>query len=580
MKLLRQLLVLFRPAEKLTLCFFLLLNVSCSFLELIGIGAVIPFILLLTNPDSVNSNRYMKMLYDWVAPESFRSFVFTIAIAFIIFFILKNLYMALVFVAQQFFLRRKYVEMTDKLLTSYLFKPYPYFFNHSSAELLRNVQSMETVVIGMLTPMLNFASEVITIAILAGFVVYINPQQALLLGGGLGVCVFAGLKLLKKKTYQLGRERLEINENIIRNVMQGVGSIKETRILGNEQAILAGNHIEAKRLGFFFAINNLLGVLPRFYIETLAIFGIMLFLLLMLQAGYREERVIVELSVFGMVALRLMPSITRISVAISNIRTYIPSFNFVYNDVVAAREINLPSEGSPEKMPFADRIELRHIVFSYNKDRRILDDVSLEIRKNQRVGFVGPSGSGKTTVVDLIIGLLEPAAGQVLVDGKDIRENLRGWQANIGYIPQKIFIFNDTVRANIALGIPADKVDEQSVLRALEAAQLTAFISRLPEGLDTVVGENGIKLSGGELQRLGIARALYRDPEVLVMDEATSALDNETEKEFMASIDALGGKKTIILIAHRLTTVEKCDTIYRVENGGIRDENHNRPMEQ
>ncbi len=552
----------------MTLCFFLLLNVSCSLLELIGIGAVIPFILLLTNPDAVHSNRYMKMLYDFVAPESFRSFVVTIAIGFIIFFILKNLYMALVFVSQQFFLRRKYVEMTDKLLTSYLFKPYPYFFSHSGAEMLRNVQSMETVIIGMLTPMLNLASEVITIAILAGFVIYINPQQALLLGSGLGIFVFVGLKLLKKKTYQLGNERLDINENIINNVMQGVGSIKETRILGNEQTILNRNHIEAKRMGFFFAINNLLGVLPRFYIETLAVLGIMLFLLLMLQAGFQEERVIVELSLFGMVALRLMPSVTRISIAISNIRTYIPPFNRVYNDIIEADKFHATPMPVAEKMPFADKITVDKVSFSYDESRRILNEVSLEIRKKQRVGFIGPSGSGKTTAVDLIIGLLWPAMGKVMVDRKDINEaNVRNWQANIGYIPQKIFIFNDTIRANIALGVPRDAIDAKQVWTAMEAAQLTAFVSRLPEGLDTVVGENGIKLSGGELQRLGIARALYRDPEVLVMDEATSALDNVTEKDFMAAIDALGGKKTIILIAHRLTTVEKCDTIYRIENG-------------
>ncbi|MDD3119001.1 MAG: ATP-binding cassette domain-containing protein, partial [Victivallales bacterium] len=211
----------------------------------------------------------------------------------------------------------------------------------------------------------------------------------------------------------------------------------------------------------------------------------------------------------------------------------------------------------------------RDITFAYNHNRNILAGAELTIPKNHRIGLIGASGAGKTTVVDLLTGLLTPTAGAVTVDGRDIREDLRAWQANIGYIPQKIFIFNASIRANIVPGVPREQIDATRLQQAVTMAQLDTFLSRLPEGADTMVGENGIRLSGGELQRLGIARALYRNPELLVMDEATSALDNATEQEFMAAIDALAGKKTLVIIAHRLSTVEKCDTVYRVEQGRI-----------
>ena len=324
MKLLRQLLILFKPAEKLTLLFFLFLNVSSSLLELAGIGAVIPFILLLINPKATENNRYVKMLYDWIQPESHQSFVTTIAIFFIIFFIMKNIYMMGVYGIQQLFLRHKYVEITDSLITNYLLKPYKYFFDHSGAEILRNVQAIHHVVTGMLTPMLNLLSEFVTISILAIFVLWINPALAVSFGIGAMILVWAGLKFLKKKTHQYGHERMALNKELINNVMQGFGSIKESRILGNEQEILNSNLYVANRMSKLNVFTNMLSVVPRFYIESIAVTAVVLLMLVMLHSGMKEESIIIEISLFSMIAIRLMPSITRISMAVSNIRTYIP----------------------------------------------------------------------------------------------------------------------------------------------------------------------------------------------------------------------------------------------------------------
>jgi ABC-type bacteriocin/lantibiotic exporter with double-glycine peptidase domain len=350
------------------------MNVSCSLLELIGIGAVVPFILLLTKPEMIESNRYIKFIYDIVQPDSFRDFMVIMAGGLIIFFILKNLYTMAVFTAQQMFLKHKYEAMTNNLLISYLLKPYKFFFNHSGSELLRNVQSVQPIILIMFTSIFNILAEFITIGVLGLFLLFINPLQTIGLGGGLLIFVALGLRLMKHKTQALGIERLSADETFISNITQGLASIKETRILGNEKTISNRNSHTVKRLGWLNVITNVLSVAPRFYIETLAIAAVLIIMIIMLQTGWQEERIILELSLFGMIAVRLMPSVTRISVSITNIRASIPAFNNVYNDIQEARH-KIVSDRKMTKYEFKDSIELRNVNFAYDAERQILDNV-------------------------------------------------------------------------------------------------------------------------------------------------------------------------------------------------------------
>ena len=572
LKLLRQLLFLFTAREKVALCGLLLLNVSCSLLEVAGIGAIVPFILMLSNPQAVENNRFMSMLYRFLNPGSHRNFMIILALLVIGFFIAKNLYMLGVFTCQQLFLRRKYINIADRLYATYIFSPYKFFFNRSTSELLRNVQVVQSIAIGMLTPVLNLLAEMITVSMILLFLLCIDPVKALIIAGVMGGMAGLWLAFVKKFSRRLGERRLACDENLISGVTQSLSSIKETRLLGTENFFQEKFDQNIRRIGTMGVQADLLSISPRFYIESLTAVTVLAIMVLMLVLGRPGQTILVELTLLGMAAVRLMPSVTRMSVAISNIRIYIPAFNEIYNDVIAvanaAPEVK-SAAAQPDNFEFKTKIEMRNVFFSYRQDLPTLQNFSLEIYRNQWVGFVGHSGSGKTTAADLLLGLLEPDSGQILADGHDIRENLRGWQRKIGYIPQKIFVFNDTIRNNIALGLPSDKIDDTRVMQAVSTAQLEPLLAQLPDGLDSRVGEGGIKLSGGERQRIGIARALYRDPEILVMDEATAALDNETERSFMAAIRALAGQKTIICIAHRLTTVQNCDRIFFISGGKI-----------
>lgn len=573
LKLLRQLFALFSNKEKWMLGGILFLNVTCSMLEIIGIGAVIPFLLLFTKPDAVTGNRFLRMFYDFLAPDSQRHFIIKIAVLIIIFFVMKNLYMLGVFICQQRFLRRKYIMMAESLYATYIFSPYKFFFNRSIPELLRNVQVIQSIAMGMFTPVLNLLAEIITVSAIMLFLLYIDPVNSMIIAVVMGGMTLSFLAMLKKYVHVLGARKLVNDENMISGVTQSLSSIKETRLLGTEKFFQDKFSQNTKRIGTLGVILDTFSVMPRFFIESLATATILIIMIIMLNTGRSENMILLELSVLGMAAMRLMPSVTRMSVAIGNIRIYIPAFNEVYADIIAAGRDsgkgNLNPDEQVENFAFEKSIEAHNIAFSYNHGIKTVDDVSFKINKNQWIGVVGQSGAGKTTAIDLLLGLLEPDSGQIKVDGRDIRQNMRGWQRHIGYVPQKIFLFNDTIRNNIALGITPEEIDDEKVMRAIVIAQLEPLLAGLPAGLDSRMGEGGCKLSGGERQRIGIARALYRDPDILVMDEATAALDNETEANFIRAIHAMAGKKTIISIAHRLTTIQNCDIIFFMKKGKI-----------
>jgi ATP-binding cassette subfamily C protein len=566
------LLKLFSNKEKILLVFFVFINVSNSFLEIVGITTVIPVVAIIAKPEIFQSNQYFKAFYEFINPSSREVLLMYIAVFLIFFFILKNIYGFLSFSAPQFFFNKKYQQLVNSTLAYYLNKPYTFFFHNSSSELLRNIQSIQNVTNGIFTPIQNFVSEAISVVLLWSIIAFILPAKTILIGFAIVITALISFKLFKQKAMSNGARRFRVSEQLINNVVQGIGSIKETIIYGNQQYIVNKNAIITKKLGFTFVIDSLLGNISRYYIEAFIATSVMLILLVMLQTAKQLDDIILELSFLGIIAVRMMPSISRIGTTITTIRSNIPSLNHIYYDIVEALNATLKTKPSPpdhREINFKNEIEIKNVSFAYRPGKQILNNVSLKIAKNQCVGFVGASGAGKTTLIDTIIGLLPPDTGKILVDGQNIRGNMRGWQSKIAYIPQNIYIFDATIRQNIALGIDENDINEEKLEQAIKMAQLKTLIEKSQNGIFTRVGESGIKLSGGERQRLGIARALYHDPEVLVLDEATAALDNATEDGFIKAINAIANTKTIIIIAHRLSTLKHCDIVYSVEHSNV-----------
>jgi ABC-type multidrug transport system fused ATPase/permease subunit len=350
-----------------------------------------------------------------------------------------------------------------------------------------------------------------------------------------------------------------------------LGGTKDVKLLGRENEFLSefGRHNEGfTRVG---ARSGTMGQLPRLWLEFLAVTGLAALVLVIVWQGHPLEALLPTLGLFAVGAFRLLPSANRLIGATQNIRYGLPAIAVLHSELALIQNTHVPERG--RRLPFDDSLKLEHVIYRYpSTEADTIRGVTLQIARGSSVGFIGSTGTGKTTLVDIILGLLTPDGGRVLVDGVDIRGNERGWQDQIGYVPQSIFLTDDSLRRNIAFGLPNEQIDEEAVWRTVRAAQLETFVKALPEGLETMVGERGVRLSGGQRQRIGIARALYHDPAVLVLDEATSALDAVTEREFMETVRALRGAKTVIIIAHRLSTVEHCDRLFRLDQGKVVEE--------
>jgi len=359
---------------------------------------------------------------------------------------------------------------------------------------------------------------------------------------------------------------------IYQQVHQSLGSIKEIKILGREKFF---NEIFCSHMWgytYTYRISTMIGQSGRFIVESISIALVLGIVILLLSSGRHPSEVLVIFSLFAVALVRLIPTVNRLNWAITQIKFGIPSLDEVFAQFRNCEKLieEVSSEKNVDSINFERQIEFRNVTHKYeDSDKRSLDSVSITIPKNNSVALVGSSGAGKTTVIDLLLGLLKPVSGEVLVDGKDMHQSLLSWQKQIGYVPQSIYLIDDTVRNNVAFGVKQELINDEKVWNALRLAQLESFVGELPENLDTMVGENGVRFSGGQRQRIGIARALYHDPQVLIMDEATAALDNETERALMESIEVLSGERTIVLIAHRITTVKKCDIIFFLSNGRL-----------
>lgn len=579
MKIIRKMNTLLDKSQKVKMVGIVFLMVIGAALEAFSITLVIPVIEMLLNPSEIMGDGYLGKIYRALGMKSATEFIILILSLIIAGFVLKNIFLYFQNVVQLRFVYTNQFETSRKMMINFMERPYEYYLNADTSVIQRSITSDVNNMYGLILSSLQLTSEIIMFAFLIGAMLISGAVVMILVIAGLLILVLVIIKcVLKPIMIKAGKDNQEYYSGLYKWIDQSVMGIKEIKIANKESYFI--NEYAKCGAGYVGAVQkyNLFNSTPRLLIETVCIAGLVLYLILQIVTGKNVTDMVPQISVFALAAMRLLPSANRINNYLTSISYFEPFFLGVsdnlqteINDSSVNYDLNAyRASEDVAKLEIRDKIVLKDIVYKYpNSDVLIFDGARMEIPVGKSVGIVGTSGAGKTTIVDVMLGLLQIRSGQILADGVEVREHYAAWLKNIGYIPQTIFMIDSTIRKNVAFGYPDEKIDDEKVWQALKEAQLDEFVRGLPEGLDTGIGERGIRLSGGQRQRIGIARALFEDPEVLVLDEATSALDNDTEAAIMESINRLHGRKTLVIIAHRLQTIEKCDMVYRVEQGKI-----------
>jgi ATP-binding cassette subfamily C protein len=561
------------PAMRWRWSLLVLVALSVAAAEAIAAVAIFALIQIITDPAQATRipvAATIALLLPWSGD---RAVILSFTTLVAVYHALKNLFLAATQYIRHKIVGESVAFLACTVVKGYLTVPYPFHFRRNSAELIRNADSTVHVVFGtVMSAAVAVVSEVL-VALGIGIVLLISAPRITLIVATLVVSmIMLLLRVTRRLTVRYGRESHLLRRTILQSLQQALGGIKELRALGRERFFydtFARAQSQVLSLGYTQAT---LAALPQFVIETVFVSGALVVIALATVSGRSNVEGLSLLGLFSYAAFRIVPSMNRITWRINEIRAGRRPVEDLFADfvLISKHDFDDLREQRADDKPFRDRIALDRVSYVYpGTDKKALDEVCLTIRCGESVGIVGPTGAGKSTLVDLLVGLLQPSSGRITIDGVDLAQLSRAWNRHIGYVPQAIFLTDDTLRRNIALGIPDDHVGEQRVWNAVRLAQLESFIRSLPAGLDTYVGERGVRLSGGERQRVGIARALYHDPEVLVFDEATSALDNATEAELTRAIEALRGEKTLVIIAHRLTTVRRCDRLAFVLDGRI-----------
>jgi ABC-type multidrug transport system fused ATPase/permease subunit len=556
-----------------------------ALLDTAGVASIAPFMAVLANPEVIATNHYLMGLYRFSGFEEInnqladvKSFLFLLGS--LVFFIMTS---SIAFKAWTIYRLERYTQdcnrsLSRELVACYVRQPYSWFLNRHSSDIGKAVLSeVNAVNSGVLLPLMNvLAYGAVTVAILVLLFV-VDSGLAAMVGVALGAIYGLTYLLLRNFLTNIGEDRVLANSERYKVVQEGFSGIKDIKIYGLEDTLLSRFDDPSLRFAKHTASQHIIGKLPRFFMEILAFGGILL-LVLYLMATYGDfSEILPILALYTVAAYRIMPSLQQVYAQLTTIRFSMPALDLLYKDLSNLRDRNMPalSKNNTRPLGLKNNLILDDVIFRYEEqDTPAVDNISLEIKALTTIGFVGATGSGKTTTVDLILGLLTPQGGKLIVDGLVVNsKNMRAWQRSIGYVPQQIYLSDESISANIAFGNDEAYIDQEAVKRAAKIANLHEFvINELPQGYETKVGEQGVRLSGGQRQRIGIARALYYDPAILVFDEATSALDSITEKSVMAAVRGLGSKKTIIMIAHRLSTVRHCDNIIFLDKGKITDQ--------
>lgn len=563
--------------QKIKLIILLVIIFIGAFVELLGVSSIMPLINVATNPDAIDNTWYLVKIKELFGFSEVRQIVVSLSFFLIVVYIIKNIYITFQYNVQYKFIFNNQRRLAVKMMNSYMHQNYLFHVSRNVAELQRNVTED---VNGFYTVVLNVLQLVAEVSVCVVLVIYLmstDIMTTIVIAALIFIfAVFFGI-IFKKVLVKKGQENRQVNIQLTKWVLQSFSGIKEIKVMNKEKFFLDNYDKTYKRFTVLQRQQTMLSFISRPTMETMCICGLLITVVVKM-IWFQEDiaNFIPALSVFAIAAFRMLPSFNRISGYLSAIMFNKPAVDVLYGDL---KEIDELKTASGEKAKYevtiqklSNGIDVKNISFQYpNADKQVIRNLSMHIEPNTSVAFIGASGSGKSTLADIILGVLEPQTGTIEVEGIDIKKNLNGWHQCLGYIPQTIYLMDDTIRANIAFGLEKKQIDESSLWDAVKEAQLESFVKSLPQGLDTVIGDRGVKLSGGQRQRIGIARALYSKPVVLILDEATSALDNETEREVMEAIDGLRGTRTLIIIAHRLTTIKNCDVIYEVKDGGIEE---------
>jgi ATP-binding cassette, subfamily B, bacterial PglK len=579
-------------AKKTDLLLIVFLFITISLLDAVGIGLIGPFIGLAVKPETIKNNAWLSDLYGYLGLNSINQFIALLGLVVVVVFYFKSF---LYYHIQSYVLKFCYTQqvwLRLRMLRTYLSLPYTFYLKTNSAHVIQNIGSESAnFTYSIAVPLLNSIANAFVLVVLLLLMAKTDLVATVSILGLLVVAIVP-FHYFRHKVARWGKEGLDANTETIRVINHAIGGLKVTKLIGCEgffeDQLIAQANKYAKAASLFHSFQQL----PRIVIETLLITFVVGFVSLSLILTERSDSLVAVLSIFAIASVRVIPSASQLITCMGVLRNAKPTLDRIYMDLKEleqpesvkylkmSRNVNSATtlkNGSARFNPsqirtqsFTDKIVVDKINYCYPQaSTNSLTDTCLTIRKGESIAFIGKSGAGKTTLVDVFLGLLIPQSGDIQVDGLSIYNDLRSWQNSIGYIPQSVFLMDDTIERNIAFGMPDSQIDRQKLDNAIELAQLSELVAQLPEGIHTCVGENGVRLSGGQRQRIGIARALYHDQEILVLDEATSALDNETESLISEALQQLGSTKTTIVIAHRLTTIKHCDRVYEMSNGQI-----------
>lgn len=555
----------------------ILILILVSLLEMLGIGVVIPFIVAMLEPETLLRNKYVVWIMNFLQLNDYNNLLFLIAVGIIGVYIAKNALILLANYYQADYRNKLEKDLSVKMLSSYMKRPYTFFLDTNSADILRGVTSDTASIATVLDSYSGLFAEGLTCFFIGIFLVSLNPFLAFSLMGVTGVSAIGMVVGFKKKTGECGKKTREAFSERYQCAYQAVSGIKEITVMRRRASFVKQFEQASEKACRYNTSYLFISKAPNRLIEIIFVGSMLLLVCVNVKGGNATADYISSLGTMAIAAVRILPSISSLANYMNTLVFNRIALDEAYRNIMNAESADRQNADLQEEndinddqysVKFARALSIDNIKWQYKENLPwVIDGLSLEINKGESVAFIGESGAGKTTLADVILGLLEPQSGQVKADGEDIFRRLPQWAKVIGYVPQSVFLLDDTVRNNVAFGLVKDEIDDVMIWRALEQAQIKTMVESLEKGLNTVVGERGVRFSGGQRQRIAIARALYYNPDILILDEATSALDSETESAVMEAIDALQGVKTLIIVAHRLTTIRKCDKIFEIKNG-------------
>ncbi len=543
--------------------------------ELFGVSLFMPLVEVISTPDKIRSNVILSHFVDALSLEDMTQVFVALAVAIIIIYVVKNVYLSVLYYFLYRFIFNNQLVISTRLISCYLRKPYSYHLDKNTSEMIRNIMMDTERLFQLILQFMNLMSELLMSLLLIIYLLLSDTAMTVSIACILTVFMGGYMLLTHKRVKRYGKINQDYEGRMHQAIEEALGAVKDIKILHREDYFVERFENSGRYKMSSIVNMNFFGAVPKYLIEMVCIVGILAVMIVKALMGNDMNTMIPQLAAFAVAAFKMLPSVGKISNYLNGITFLTPSIDLIYNDLKDTEDmlrIEHKDESNAPDTSDADSISVDHVSFAYSGgERNVLDDVSFSIPVGSSVGFIGTTGSGKSTMADVILGILKPQKGTIRFGSMDIGEYPFTWSKKLAYIPQSIYLADESIKENIAFGIREQDIDEDKVWAAIDEAQLTTFIRSLPGGINTGVGERGVRLSGGQRQRIGIARALYGDPELLVLDEATSALDNETEKAVMDAIDSLHGRKTMIIIAHRLTTIKNCDLIFEVKDGQIRE---------